>query len=769
MSANPETPPARRQPPAKALALMAIVGVLAGVIGSQLLTRLATDDGPGQRAELGDVPPAATAPPTSWIEPAPLKPPPPPLSETAEPPPSRPRRLEPVTGVDVEVSPTRSAGESPPAPPTVPSCLTRRITSSAPRDPGGYPLPPMARARIGSGAYALHGQIDQIEYLSDGEHLLARTFDGRLAQFRIHDGALMWLVDGLERGRSFVQSPRRGGVVVPACEGLVLLDAASGEELERWPLGDLEGSFAVTADGKAVLGLRRSRRNQRESLLTRWRVPGGSIQWSRPIGRDPGPVELSDDDARLAVWVQQGSGGGSAHWLVTDGSTGAELRRLPSASSLGRSARADFLPGTHTLVTSLQRDSVEAIAVDSGEAIDLPLAGEQTWRGTISADGTMALNRGGVVFSLDAGETVAKLDRADEDRNVFANLEAAAFSPDGTEVAAAGQGIARYNLRPARRIFPEEGRSLQWHYLPGKNALLLADDSLVFQGEDLDLERWAPPYREPERFGSGLVYGSPLGRGLGEHGVTAWTRSAWIRLSPTNPQGTRLASPPGSTHEWLLARGAEVLVRPPTEEHADILVLEGSGGEPRSFSVRGRFRHTATSEVSDDGRHLISVGAVDQWVWELRTGDPVHHLPKAFGGGFVRGSRDLFWYRPASRIHGGGRSSGGASQLWRIGGEGPLRELPGNGNLAYVSGQQMLVGAAPIQGNLQFHTLTSDQTYDTRDPELRYVQRVVVSDDGARIVTVHLGGVAYVWDTAALMADAGVPSTEGRYPSPRDP
>lgn len=738
MSKNPQPASAPRHPPGKSLALTLLIGLLVGFLLSLLLLRLAEPS-----AGVPDAPPDE-----SWIEAQPSpSPPPPPPSEAPEPPARKPRQKNRITSVNVRVKPSRPA----PVTEDPAGCPTRHVVDPEHRDAKGYPLPELARARIGEGAFALHGQIDQLEYLTDGEHLLARTFDGRLARFRVADGALTWIVAGLEHDRAFHTVPGRGGVAIQACEGLVLLDQETGAELERWPVGDIRRGYAITADGEAALGLQASRRDRFTAVLTRWNLPEGTVAWSRRIGRSHGPLALSDDGERLAVLVEDSPGNEPPHWLVADATSGEELRRLPGEAGHGYGLKAHFLPGTHTLLTSRRKDSVEAIAVDTGESFPMPEAGKQLWRGAVSADGTMAVNRGGVVFLLDGGEVVADLAKVSEDRNTFANLQAIAFSPDGTEVAATGRRIVRYHLRPGRRIFPPEDDSRR------QSVLFLEDDTLVFQGRSRRLEAWPPPYQAGATFGPETNFMVSLGRGA-EKSVTAWTRrGAWARIRPGEDEGARLARPPGPRHHWLTARRAEVLVRPPTKNSNEILILEGATGEPRRLVVEGEFRHPSASSISDDGRYLTSVGAFDQSLWDLATGEELHHLPRAFAGGFVPGSDHLFWYRPASRIEGTGRSSNGPAQLWRIGGKEPLRELPGNMTVSYLPEQELLVGRRSIHGSLEFLPPTGEDSFELQDIELRHVRRVAVSDDGARIVTIHQDDVAYVWDTATLLKAAGVP------------
>ena len=515
---------------------------------------------------------------------------------------------------------------------------------------------------------------------------------------------------------------------------------------------DIQRSFAVTPDGAAVLGLRKSQRDHTRTLLTRWSVPNGAVTWSRPVGRSYGPLALSDDGARVAILTQTPGGVGGA-WVVADATTGAELRRYDTTGNIEFDLAADFVPGTHTLVTSRREGATEAFPGDGGEPRTLPLAGEQTWRGGLSVDGALGVNRGGVVFTLDQGEEVARLGDVAEDRNLFSNLRAVAFSPDGTELAVVGRSIVRFHLRPGRQLLPEEDRAASVH------GVFLASGDLVVQGPDQRLERWAPPYREGTSFGPPLRVRTPMGRGQRPGTVTAWSRSAWIRAASGKQASTTLARPPGGSYQWLLARHAEVLIQPPTEGSEHFLVMDAGDDEPRRVAVEGSFRHAATSELSDDGRYLVSVGATDLYLWDTGTGELLHHMPQAFAGGLVPGSQDLFWYRPASHIQGGGRSSGGPRQLWRVGAEAPLREFPGSGELAYVPGYDRLVGIVDVQGGLQFQPLSGDTSYETEDLELRHVRQVVVSDDGAALVTIHQDGTAYLWDTVNLLRNAGDPST----------
>jgi RNA polymerase sigma factor (sigma-70 family) len=176
-------------------------------------------------------------------------------------------------------------------------------TEKGPRtDRYGDPLPPGAIARLGTLRFQHGEHVENIHYFPDGKRIVSQGRD--LTRFwDARTGKELPLPKNLPRA-TFVPTVDKMLAVRRQRGGLLVLDASTGEEVRRLPLGDLLNKWALAANGKTLVAS--SFENQRGKLVPALRfcdIATGTVSEPVPLekGETVNNLLLSADGKTLLL------------------------------------------------------------------------------------------------------------------------------------------------------------------------------------------------------------------------------------------------------------------------------------------------------------------------------------------------------------------------------------------------------------------------------------------------------------------------------------
>jgi RNA polymerase sigma factor (sigma-70 family) len=485
----------------------------------------------------------------------------------------------------------------------------------------GDPLPPGARARLGTVRLRHGGEVGQFAFAPGGKALATAGNNGVVSLWDVTTGReLRCLKDatvGIEPGVAFAPDGKvlATGQYAEVCRW----DTASWSELPRFPLkSSTVGQLLFSPDGGVLACLGKYPQDNRNTVAFLDASTGGELHRMDGLKNYVAPCVAFAPDGKTWAYADRRDKAIGLH----DALTGQELRRLEGHSS--RVVTVAFSPDGRTLASTDDEGTLRFWNTATGR----PLAGRGHFEAqdnlAYSADGKRLVGggagRGPLVYDIAAGKQVAAPESRPGTRGVML------LSPDGKLLASAEQQSLRLwdagTLEPVRRAEAHEDEVRAVAFAPGGGVVVSA------AGEDGFVRRWEvatgqvlPPLRDFRDHVYALTY-SPDGRTLA--------------VGTGNHQGT----------VWLLDAA--------------------TGKRLRTFVVPGD--HVLSLAFAADGRTLLSGQGRDTRLWDVATGTVLQTLP----GGAYNGH--VFALAPDGRVAAGGDERG-VIHLWQTATGTELRAL----------------------------------------------------------------------------------------------
>jgi|GEM_PF-2005116 len=629
---------------------------------------------------------------------------------------------------------------------------------------------------------------------------------GRLAATTLH-GLRLWELSGSDAPRPLLADQGHGERVLAVAAspdgrliasgdgdgGLLLWDAASGQELKRLPAGEAAiEALAFAGDGKRLAS------GDGDGTVRVWNLSAGaeaaSLHTTLAGSGRVAALAFAEADSRLVI----ASGNGAARALdLADGTTRtlAPYASEVEAVAMDRGGRLLAL-GIKDAVLGLV-DLVEAQA-DAPPRPALPSLGGRIKALALSDDGGLlaAAMQDGYVRLLDAasGAERARLIGAGD------KLASLVFTADGSRLIGGRNdgGVVVWDVASGREIARLEDFSGRVYAL----AQGADPDTLVSGAGDGSVRLWTLPLTDPEPRAAtpdpwrhdGWTWAVALD---GTGGLLA-SAGADGRLVVDRPNGPgeplRLTGHTGvvpglvmnRAGTWLASAGTDGSVRlwDPADGHALALLGDfglptgGGGGSGLAERITGtpgsggasplaeRARAPAVSErwslALSPAETLLAVGGEDGGIqlWDLAGGAADARLLESLRDD--RGRILALAFSGDGALLAAGAEDG-SIRLWETASRAPLVWLPGGGgrvlDLAYdpdPDPARGLLAAASQDGRVRIWAPASSTPAATLEPGGGLVRVLGISPDGRLLATGSEDGRVRLWDLAGGSAAAAL-------------
>ena len=514
-------------------------------------------------------------------------------------------------------------------------------------------------------------------------------------------------------------APRGGRMLAAAADGRVRVYSTDGTLQHtlaavapvRTASFSTDGKLLVAAGGRAVTVWDAANGNRLRTLQLPRAATSATFSWD-------GRLLLTTSNAGSTVWRT-----GNYRRLYT-------LDRRPVLSGA-------ISPDGDLVATVDAAGRARVFAARSGRLLHVLAPGTELKGVEFSPNGRLLATvsyKGTYLWNPRSGRAVRRLDDGGKLMND------AAFSPDGTLLAAAGQddAVRIWDVASGQRDY----------YAPGHTASVVEvawspDGRFVADASrDTTSHVW-----EVEGVEKGQTVAALAGHGSGVTSVAF------------SPKGGSLLTGSSDGTARLWATGFEQELQPLGFHRSDVVtasfgdagrlvVSAGADGKARLWDVRTRqLLHTFSTggrandaRISPDGRLVVTAGATGSArIWDARTGERLRTLP-------ARGPVLVARFSPSGSMVVTGDARGDV-RLWRAN-EGPLlmkKMQPGAvADAAFSSDGRWLATAG--RDGAAIWSIPDGHVVRLGSPG--GVSRVAFSPDGSLVATAGQDGVARLWDTA---------------------
>ncbi len=549
--------------------------------------------------------------------------------------------------------------------PSAPAAANRGEVKAEVRTPRvdrfGDPLPPGARARLGTVRLRHGGEIGQFAFAPDGKVLAAASDDDRVCLWEVPTGrelrSLENVTAGIDPGVAFSAD----GKILATGFGdeLRRWDTSTWKELPRWPLkSGRAGKLFFSPDGRVLACLGRTRRDNQTSVNTVVFLDTSTGQEMHHLdGRKNyrAPSIAFAPDSKTWAYVD-------CHdktIALYDVRTGKELRRFEGHSS--RAWTVAFSPDGRTLASTDNNGKLRFWNTATGE--QLPRRGSfHVSNLTFFPDGKRLLGWYGVPLRYDiaAGKEIPTPGPR------WSGEGPVLLSPDGTRLAWANEQHVLHlwdasTFQPVRPVTAHEREVDAVAFSPDSRVVVsAAGDNDFVRRWDAAMGQTLPPFRDVGDDVYALAYspdGQMLAVGTGGHGGA-------IRLLEA-ATGKRLPS--------LVVPQDRLIVVSLAFSADGRRLLSVQGKNARLWDVAtGKVLHTYQGDVFPDGPRILALSPDGQVIADGGGFDAPHtiHLRQAVTEKEVRALQDdahvtALAFRPDGKT----LASGGRDQtvkLWDV-------------------------------------------------------------------------------------------------------